>query len=239
MGSRPKAVVTEFETVSHVAAATAGFLVALVSTHVLRMRNEAKTEVEEQNRDHALQQRIGELETSLANMQTELDAERQRAVILEKARAATVTDVTHALSQKRDAEFALSEAQEEITRLKSNTIQQVPSDLTKRNCQVVRDHLLVKEGAEGEEGTTMDLLAKIMSTPLTAEAREMLKNWMDGSEAEKQTDDSDELSDADVEPDACKETCLSTSSLCSYQQCRNWRWRWRKKRNEEKIWRLN
>ena len=125
VGSQPKAVVTEFLTVSHVAAATAGFLVALVSTHVLRIRDNTEPEVE-QKRDHTLQQRIAELETSLENMQTELDAERQRVVILEKAKSVVVMDVTHALSQKRNAEFALAEAREEIARLKSNTIQQVP-----------------------------------------------------------------------------------------------------------------
>ena len=68
----------------------------------------------------------------------------------------------------------------------------------------------------------MDLLTKIVNTPLTPEARQMLKEWMDASEEEEQTDDSGEPSDADLNTDACKEMCLSSiAPLRSNQRCRN------------------
>ena len=118
--------VTEVLRESPAVALGSGLLLALVSTFIWNARVRKRRAKEQGMADQGTND-VAEMQKTLDDLQAELKAERGRIAVLEKARAAAVMDVTQALGQKRDVEFALDEAQDRIRELEERSSErQVP-----------------------------------------------------------------------------------------------------------------
>lgn len=117
-------VLPEALDLSIVAAVGSGFLLALMTAWVLQRERQmdGKKDI---NADMA--QKLEEMQANLKDLKNQLEVDKNRVKVLEAARAAAVKDVTKALGQKRDAEFSLKAAQDEIERLKSGDLREVNS----------------------------------------------------------------------------------------------------------------
>lgn len=126
-GSRrtvPKAVLNSvLPTVdaSHIVIVGSGFLLGLMSSLIIK--RQAKEELEKEKLAvEDMKEKFEEMRNQMQELQVQADADRDRVKVLEGARAAAVIDVTKALGQKRDAEFALKDAQNEIEQLKQTDL---------------------------------------------------------------------------------------------------------------------